>query len=329
MPRHSRTLLALVLVVLSAAIACGSALIIASPPLRPGVPTGRPANRPVQTIQFESKLIGKTLPYNIILPLDYKAAKTSRYPVLYLLHGLGGHYNDWIGRSNVADYAAEYRLIVVMPEGNNSWYIESATVPTDKYESYILQELIPDVQKRYRTIEARYGRGIAGLSMGGYGAFKFGLKYPDRFAFVGSLSGAFAATNYTENETGKGATWENFLRVFGPVGSETRKKNDLFELLQQITPGQVTSLPYFYFDCGTEDAPRIFNANHELDESMLQKKIPHEYRELPGNHSWEYWDSQVREVLKIAAQKIRVTPAPVRHVKRARRDLNHDYSLSF
>lgn len=269
----------------------------------------------LETIQFQSRLINTTLPYNVILPRDYNTARTSRYPVLYLLHGLTGHYNDWITRTNIADYAAQYRLIVVMPEGNNSWYVDSATVPTDKYESYILQELIPDVQRRYRTIEARYGRAIAGLSMGGYGAFKFGLKYPDRFAFAGSVSGAFAVTNYTEKETGKGAAWETFLKLFGPVGSETRQKNDLFELVQLITAGQVTSLPYFYFDCGTEDAPVIFNSNHELDERMLQKKIPHEYRELPGNHSWGYWDSQVQEVLKIAAQKIRLPVASVKSAK--------------
>lgn len=269
----------------------------------------------LETIQFQSRLINTTLPYNVILPRDYNTARTSRYPVLYLLHGLTGHYNDWITRTNIADYAAQYRLIVVMPEGNNSWYVDSATVPTDKYESYILQELIPDVQRRYRTIEARYGRAIAGLSMGGYGAVKFGLKYPDRFAFAGSVSGAFAVTNYTEKETAKGAAWETFLKLFGPVGSETRQKNDLFELVQLITPGQVTSLPYFYFDCGTEDAPVIFNSNHELDERMLQKKIPHEYRELPGNHSWGYWDSQVQEVLKIAAQKIRLPVASVRSAK--------------
>ncbi len=318
MAKRLRTWLFIVFVaaVLSTATVAGSVLV--RPRVAQSAQRQTPANARVQTIQLESKLIGKTLPYNIILPRDYNTARTSRYPVIYLLHGLGGHYNDWLLRTNIADYAAWYRLIVVMPEGNNSWYIDSTNVPTDKYESYILQELIPDVQERYRTIEARYGRAIAGLSMGGYGAFKFGLKYPDRFAFVGSLSGAFRATNYTENETGKGATWETFLRVFGPVGSETRQKNDLFELLQQVTPGQVTSLPYFYFDCGTEDAPRIFNANHEFDERMLQKKIPHEYRELPGNHSWGYWDSQVQEVLKIAAQKIRVTNAPVKNVPKSK-----------
>src|SRR6185436_13954794 len=94
------------------------------------------ANARVETVRFQSKLINTTLPYNVILPADYDAAKTTRYPVLYLLHGLTGHYNDWVARTNIADYAADYRIIVVMPEGNDSWYVNN-------YETYILQELIP------------------------------------------------------------------------------------------------------------------------------------------------------------------------------------------
>jgi S-formylglutathione hydrolase FrmB len=263
----------------------------------------------LDTVQLQSKLINVTLHYYVILPTDYRLSRTTRYPVLYLLHGLSGHSKDWITRTNVADYAAQYRLIVVTPEGNDGWYVDSATVPTDKYETYILQELIPDVQQRYRTIEARYGRAIAGLSMGGYGAFKFALKYPGQFALAASMSGAFGVAHYTEKETGSGAPWETFLKLFGPVGSQTRKANDLFSLINEMTPVRISSLPYFYFDCGTEDSPVIFNANRELDELMLQKKIPHEFRELPGNHSWAYWDTQVQEVLKIAAQKMHLPPA--------------------
>ena len=258
----------------------------------------------VATVQFQSKLVNATLPYNVILPRVYRTSSTTRYPVIYLLHGFGGHYTDWATRTKVADYAARYRLIVVMPEGNNSWYIDSGGVASDKYESYILQELIPDVDKRYHTIQARYGRAIAGLSMGGYGAIKFGLKYPDRFVFAASMSGAFGVTRYTQNEIG-GAFWEPFLKNFGPVGSETRKANDLFELIRGLSPARVASLPYFYFDCGTEDAAQHFNPNRELSEAFLEKKIAHEYRELPGNHSWAYWDQQVQEVLKLAAQRVR------------------------
>src|SRR6185503_110276 len=206
------------------------------------------ASARVETVRFQSKLINTTLPYNVILPTDYETSKTTRYPVLYLLHGLTGHYNDWISRTNVADYAAEYRIIVVMPEGNDSWYTDSATVTTDKYESYILNELLPDVQQRYRTIEARYARAIAGLSMGGYGAIKFGFKTPSTFVFAASMSGAFGVTKFTEKEIPE--LWEESLKLFGPVGSETRLANDVFDILGKLTPARINSLPYFYFDCG-------------------------------------------------------------------------------
>ena len=261
----------------------------------------------VETVQFQSKLVNATLPYNVVLPPDYRTSSTTRYPVLYLLHGLTGHYSDWLTKTNVADYAAQYRMIVVMPEGKDGWYTDSATVPNDKYESYILKELLPDVEKRYRTIETRFGRGVAGLSMGGYGALKFGLKSPGTFAFAASLSGALAAASWTEKDLkDPGAARDSVLSVFGPAGSETRKANDIFEIVRSMTPNRIAGLPYFYLDCGTED--RLINDNRQFTALLGEKKIPHEYRELPGDHNWAYWDQQVQEVLKIAAQKMRSAP---------------------
>jgi putative tributyrin esterase len=270
-------------------------------PLSPAPAPGPPR---VQTVKFQSKLNNTTLPYNVILPVDYHSSGTTRYPVLYLLHGLTGHYSDWLTRTNIADYAADYRLIVVMPEGNDSWYIDGAG-NNEKYESYILKELIPDVQQRYRTIEARYGRAIAGLSMGGYGSIKFGLKSPGTFAFAGSMSGAFGITRFTERDI-SGAAWQTTMKLFGPVGSETRKSNDLFEIVSALTPQRISGLPFFYFDCGTEDSPLIFPSNKELAGAMIDKKVPHEYRQLPGDHSWTYWDRQVQEVLKSAATRLQI-----------------------
>ena len=260
------------------------------------------ANGRVETVRFQSKLIGAPLPYNVILPPDYDTANTTRYPVLYLLHGLTGHYSDWASRSNVADYARLYRIIIITPEGNDSWYI-------DKYESYILEELIPDVQQRYRTIETRYGRAIAGLSMGGYGAIKFGLKSPETFVFAASMSGAFGVTRFTEKDVSQ--VWHASLKLFGPLGSETRKANDLFHIIENFPAARVAAFPYFYFDCGTEDAPLIFNYNRDLAKLMFDKKIPHEFRQLPGDHSWAYWDQQIPHVLEIASQKMRM-PAPMK-----------------
>ena len=258
----------------------------------------------VETVRFQSKLVGATLPYSVVLPADYDTSQVTRYPVLYLLHGLSGHYSDWISRSNVADYARQYRMIVITPEGNDSWYV-------DKYESYILQELIPDVQQRYRTIEARYGRAIAGLSMGGYGAIKFGLKSPQTFAFAASMSGAFAITRIPEKDLGQ--LGPAILKLFGPIGSETRKANDVFDIVENLPATRVAALPYFYLDCGTEDPlPTVFTSNRDLAKLMFDKKIPHEFRQLPGDHSWAYWDQQIPHILEIASQKMRVPAASKR-----------------
>jgi putative tributyrin esterase len=259
----------------------------------------------VQTVQLQSKLVNATLPYNVILPADYRASSATRYPVLYLLHGLGGHYSDWITRTNLADYASQYRMIIVTPEGNDGWYTDSVSNVDGKYESYILRELMPDVQKRFRTIESRYGRGIAGLSMGGYGAIKFGLKSPGTFAFAGSLSGALATASWTEEDLKNlKSIRDSVFGVLGPIGSETRKANDLFEITRGLSAGRVAALPYIYIDCGTEDF--LISNSTQFAALLREKKIPHEFRELPGDHNWAYWDQQVQEVLKIAAEKLRV-----------------------
>ncbi|HEX3230689.1 MAG TPA: alpha/beta hydrolase family protein [Pyrinomonadaceae bacterium] len=258
----------------------------------------------VQTVQLQSKLVNTTLSYKVVLPPDYRTSSATRYPVLYLLHGFDGHYSDWVTRTNVADYAAQYRLIVVTPEGNNGWYTDSVSTTTDKYESYILKELIPDVGKRFRTIESRYGRGIAGLSMGGYGALKFGLKSPATFAFAGSISGAVAVPSWTEDDYQKlKSIRDSVFSAFGPFGSEARKANDIFEITRNLSNARIASLPFLYLDCGTEDI--FISDNSRLAALLREKKVPHEFRELPGDHSWPYWNQQVQEVLKVAAGKLR------------------------
>jgi len=260
------------------------------------------ANR-VDTVQFQSKLVGATLPYNVIVPADYDKAKTTRYPVLYLLHGLFGHYDNWVAKTQLKEWAAQYQIIIVTPEGNNAWYTDSAIVPTDKYESYILQELIPDVQQRYRTVETRAGRAVAGLSMGGYGALKFGVKHPELFTFVASMSGALGAATWTETELrGLESVWPTLAPVFGPLDSPVRGANDVSKLYRDLPPERVAALPYVYLDCGTEDG--LLQSNRSLADILQARKIPHEYRELPGAHTWPYWNRQVVEVLRIAATKL-------------------------
>jgi len=266
----------------------------------------------VETIQFKSKLIGATLPYSVVLPTTYKLEGHDilRYPVLYLLHGLAGHYDNWLSKTKLKDYAAQYQIIIVTPEGNDSWYTDSATVPTDKYESYIMQELIPDVESRYRAIRTREGRAIAGLSMGGYGALKFAVKYPDKFAFAASISGALDAAQRTDANPKN--VWSflrpSIMQTYGAPDNPVRAANDLHKLFRELPAERIVSLPFLYLDCGTEDG--FLATNRELAAILLERKIPHEFRELPGKHDWAYWDSQVQEVLRIARRKLSTLEMP-------------------
>jgi len=261
---------------------------------------------PTNTIELKSTLLGRNISYRILYPVKYYAAERSntRFPVLYLLHGLTGHSSDWLEKTRVAGYATHYDLFIVMVEGGNGWYTDSATVPADKFESYILSELIPDVEKRFRVSTQREGRAIAGLSMGGYGAMKFGLKHPEMFAMAASMSGAFGAASWTEKELkDPGVIRDSLLQTFGAADSPTRAANDVFKLAREVSAKKIAPLPYLYFDCGTEDF--LFNNNRELASLFVELKIPHEYRQLPGTHAWPYWDAQVQAILGLAAERLR------------------------
>lgn len=304
MTRYPRTFLSLIVVALL--LSSGDYTVSAAFSPARLTQTNASANARVQTIQFESKLVGRTLPYNVLLPLSYDQveSKSKRYPVIYLLHGLTGHYTNWIEKTRLADYAAPYDVIIVMPEGNDGWYTDSASVPSEKYESYIIQELIPDVERRFRAGTQRESRAIAGLSMGGYGALKFGVKYPEKFIFAASLSGALDAASWAEADL-KGLTfiWRTLEPVYGTADSETRAANDLSKLYRELTAPRIAALPFIYVDCGTEDI--LLQTNRSFVDILVKQKIPHEYRQLPGNHSWPYWDSQVQEVLRIAVKRLR------------------------
>lgn len=262
--------------------------------------TAIPSNSPrVFTDELDSKLMGRKMPYRVILPEGYadKAASGRRYPVVYLLHGLTGHFDNWTSRTKLVDYSASYKVIVVTPEGENGWYTDNLTKDGDKYESYLIKELLPHIQQKYRTIDSRDYRAIAGLSMGGYGAIKLGLKYPDLFVLAGSFSGAIGAARITEKEI-PGAIGKSIDDIFGPAGGEIRKANDPFDIVQRATPDKIKKFPFLYIDCGTDDF--LFQNNRMFVEVLLEKRVPHEFRQLPGGHTWKYWDKQVQEFLELA-----------------------------
>ena len=259
----------------------------------------------VKEEKLTSALMARDLKYRVVLPNGYSDSKSSaiRYPVIYLLHGLGGHFDNWTDRSKVAEYAAAFPVIIVTPEGDNGWYTDSAAKPNDKYESYIIQELIPEIDKKYRTAPDRGHRAIGGLSMGGFGALKFGLKYPETFSLAGSFSGALFASSYrTPDDLPPGNIRTSLIEVFGAPDSVTKKANDLFAFIRDATPEKVKSMPYLYLACGTEDF--LFQNNRDFIALIVEKKVPHEYRQLPGVHDWKFWDDQIQEFLKLANKRL-------------------------
>lgn len=246
--------------------------------------------------KLSSALMKRDMPYRIILPTDYSTNSTKRYPVIYLLHGLFGHFDNWTSKTSIEKDVANRNVIIVTPEGDNGWYTDSTAGANQNYESYIIKELIPEVDKKFRTIADRDHRAVAGLSMGGYGAIKFGLKYPEMFVVVGSFSGAIGLATVTEKEL-PGAIGKSLDATFGAAGTEMRKSNDPFTIIRSSTREKIKTFPFLYLDCGTEDF--LFKNNRDFVELLLEKKVPHEFRELPGAHEWTYWDKQVKEFLEV------------------------------
>jgi putative tributyrin esterase len=248
---------------------------------------------------FQSAALGKAMSYRVLLPEAYDRS-LRRYPVLYLLHGLGGDYTDWTTRTNVADYSRALALIIVMPDGGNQWWTNAAD-GSARYEDYLANDLPAEVVKKFRTINSRYGRAIAGLSMGGYGALKLALKRPAAFSVAASFSGAFNATRDGELVQLIGAAESQRLRtIFGPPDSPTRTENDVLSLAAAAKPGGGS---YFYIDCGAADNALI-GANREAVAALRRAGAAYEYHETAGAHSWDYWDRRIREFLPLLMKRL-------------------------
>ena len=248
-----------------------------------------PASPLVKDASFHSASLEREMRYRIYLPYNY-ATTTRRYPVLYLLHGLFGNYENWDTLTDLANYTAGMDWIIVMPDADDSWYTNSATKPQDRFEDYIAKDLIAEIDGKYRTIRDRHERAIAGLSMGGYGAVKFALRNPQSFAFAGSLSGALDAARDLDRNRPEFAA--KLLEVFGPAGNPARAQNDIFVLLPKATPA---ALPYLYLACGTED--RFLPVNREFVAELSRHHVDYEYHETPGDHEWAYWDREIKPML--------------------------------
>ena len=235
----------------------------------------------VDTVITYSPSMKKNIKAVVITPDNY-AAKNA-FPVVYLLHGHGGNYADWITKAKGFEKAADlYQLIIVCPDGNNSWYWDSPVDSSYKYETYIAKELVNWVDANYKTIKDRKGRGITGLSMGGHGGLYLSLNHQDVFGAGGSMSGGVDIRPFPNN-------WDIALRL-GKFSDkpETWEKYTVVNLLHLYKPNSIALI----IDCGTDDF--FFTVNEHLHQQLLYRNIAHEYIVRPGAHNWSYWINAVQ-----------------------------------
>ena len=242
---------------------------------------------------LKSSLLERELPFRVILPEEVE--NQDRPGVLYLLHGLFGSCDNWIELTRLRDVAKSRTYIIVMPEAEDGWYVDSET--RGQFESVYLDELVPFIDERFRTSGAR---GIAGNSMGGYGAIKFAFRRPELFRFAISCSGAFHAPQIFEEIEGFDELKESVLRVFGPAGSSERRSNDIG--LQAGAASNTEIVPHLYLDCGVHDS--FVQINREMSDLLKRNGIAHTYNEFEGGHGWDYWDARLESILAIADEHL-------------------------
>ncbi|HEY4011050.1 MAG TPA: alpha/beta hydrolase family protein [Acidobacteriaceae bacterium] len=257
----------------------------------------------VEQRSFFSAALQRQMRYEIVLPIGY-ASGEQRYPVLYLLHGWQGDETNWVKLTHLVELASRYALIIVTPQALNSWYVNSATNPNDRYADYVADDLIAEIDGHYRTIASSHQRAIAGLSMGGYGALLLTLRHPDLFSFTASISGAFAGPSGIEQVLPqlKPSTDE----AFGPPGSPTRTENNLDTLIAAADPAKT---PYLLLDCGTADP--LLSSNRHVIEEIWSRGVAYEYHELPGAHTWSFWDNSIPNLLDVLSRKLHLERSAV------------------
>ena len=238
----------------------------------------------LRDVTFYSVALNREMPYRVILPASIPAGQ--RLPLVYLLHGDGGGFRDWSNHSDVAQFA-ERGLILVMPERDSSYYTNLVGRPKDRYEDYILNDLIADVESKFPAAGGRANRAIAGVSMGGFGAIKLALKHPDLFAFAGGLSSALDVPSRPFSIK-RPMQYRQHRAIFGPWGSQTRRDNDPSVLARSADPART---PYLFLSCGEQEG--LLPANRQFAALLHRRNFQFEFHTGSGSHDWNQWNRLV------------------------------------
>lgn len=246
----------------------------------------RPAQQ-VDTISVPAKAIKSPMKCLLVVPDKYlEKNDTTRYPVVYLIHGYGGDYASWLKLTEprLDSLATVHNMIFVCPDGRDSWYWDSPVVPELQMETFITNELVPYIDSNYRTKACAGQRAITGFSMGGHGSMWLAMRHPDIFGSAGSMSGGL---NINKPKWAK--SWKMATRI-GTQEQYPQRWVDYtaITLIPNLKPGQLNLI----IDCGVDDF--FIGVNREFHQELLKHKIPHDYTERPGRHTHPYWQNSLR-----------------------------------
>ncbi|MBQ6679605.1 MAG: acetylesterase [Lachnospiraceae bacterium] len=255
------------------------------------------------TVNFISKNLMRTVPVNVILPADklvfpgMPEPEQKPFKLLILLHGVLGNYTDWVNGTRIQRWAEEKNLCVVMPSGDNAFYVD---IPEsgNYYGKFIGEELPAMMRKMFHISERREDCYIAGLSMGGFGAMRNGLCYPETFGAIAALSSAFILhePKSDDEEIGRMGIEKYCFGTMKEAWYSVKNPQYLAKgLAERKAAGEAVSFPKIYMCCGTEDG--LIGPNHTVRDDLIEKGFDVTWEEGPGGHEWDFWDTYIRKIL--------------------------------
>ncbi|MBN2439751.1 MAG: esterase family protein [Spirochaetales bacterium] len=248
---------------------------------------------------FYSEVLGLSTSMMVILPQQPMSqigmeniAHTRKHKTLYLLHGLSDDHTTWTRRTSIERYVTPLEIAVVMPNVHRSFYTDMCY--GGAYETFIALELPEICRSFFPLSHNRDDTFIAGISMGGYGAFKCALRYPQNYRAAASLSGVLDVANNPDNPPVN--IEHDLINIFGSISNIAGTKNDLFYIVKQLKE-KGEPIPELYQCCGNTDF--LYAQNIAFRDFAKKEELPLTWQEDPGyDHTWEYWDIRIQTVLE-------------------------------